>query len=220
MLEEPMMQPGTFRTISETTTFYPFKPQQYLLAFEALFFIALTIITIAPDLVMMLSKFIVIVPDIIAVFTDPHIRIPFIIVACIMDIFCVYVLIVRAPIKFILSSDGIFYSNHLYRIYSSWENVIGFENVKYSMISLKGLKLDKEFQHGPTIEEGKQQGFPVFEYKNPAYAKRYPRKGAGLYFSVGPGANTFPLLGMSNKKRVKKKLISVICLYAPHVRTN
>ena len=37
MLEEPMMQPGTFRTISETTTFYPFKPQQYLLAFEALF---------------------------------------------------------------------------------------------------------------------------------------------------------------------------------------
>lgn len=223
MPEELMLQPGTFSSISKTTTFHPLRNYQYLVAGEVISCIILTIMLIAPVFIMMIvSKFIVITPDvmtaIIATFTDPQFRIPMFIVAFVMDVLCIFTFIVRAPVKIILSKEGILYSDFIYRIYSPWENVIGIENVKYSIVSLKGLKLNKEFQHGPTIEEGQQQGYAVFEYKTP-FLKKYSRKGARLYFSVEPGVNTFPLIAMSNKKRVKKKLVAAIRLYAPSILT-
>ncbi len=219
MPTESVTQPGTFGSISGTTTIYPYKFRNYILCLETLFFLILIIITIVPNSIMIVSKFIVIAPDIVTTFSDPNIRIPFIIVAPIMVVFGLYIYLARAPIKYVLTKEGIFFSNHLYRIYSPWENIIEVETIKYYRYSIKGLKLDEGFQYGPVIKEGKQQGLPVFEYTKPVYAKRYSPKKAHQISSIFPWTDIFPLSGMSNKKGIKKSLLVAMHLYAPYVLT-
>src|SRR5450631_2847994 len=116
MSEEPTHQSGVDGSISRTTTLYLFKDHQYIFAFEAIFFIILTIMLIAPAFVMaIVSKCIVISPDIIiaiiAAFTDPLLHVPLIIVTLVMSVLCTYLFIARAQYKYVLSSDGICYSN-------------------------------------------------------------------------------------------------------------
>jgi hypothetical protein len=213
MQTEPTAQPGTFGSINKTTVFYPLKSYAYLALFDAFFLLVLILIMIVPGLLTAVAAFAVIAPN----FTvSLSIRIPIAIVAFVIAIFFIFRYLMRMQYKFVLSEDGIFFEAGIYRIYSPWKNIIGIEDTKFGFSSLKGLTLNKEFQQGPTIEEGRQQGFPVFEYTKPVYAQKYPQKLVGGR-SFFPWTNTFPLFRMSNKKRVKKKLVAAIRLYAPHV---
>ena len=217
MSTESQMQPGTFSSMTKSIELYPHKPFTYFYLLMFLFFFISTVLTIAPGPILMMSSFLVIAPDIVAILSDPGVRIPFIMVGSVMVIYLAYIYWVGMKVKFVLAEDGILYCNSIYHVYSPWENVTGLENTKLSYLSLKGLKLNKEFQQGPRVEEGRQQRFPVFEYTSPAKAKRYASKRADRIASVFPWGDIFPLLGMSNKKRVKKKLAAAFRLYAPHI---
>jgi hypothetical protein len=219
-----MIESGTFGSVSKTTTFYPYKSSWPLQWFNTLFFLVLAICMIAPDFtIMVVSKFINIAPDmateLVTTFMEPEVRIPFIVVAVVMELICVYLLVARANFRFVLTGDGIFCGTSIYRIYSPWENIIGVEGRKYSILSVKVLTLQKEFQQGQTIEEGRHEGIPVFEYTKLAHATRYPQRLARSKTSFLPWTDTFPLLGISNKRGLKKKFIAAIHLYAPHIST-
>jgi hypothetical protein len=218
----PISEPGTFGSVSKTITFYPLKSSQPLQWFNTLFFLVFALFMIFPGVtVMLVSKVINIDPGIANAlatsFTVPQIRLPFLIFAVVMELICIYLIIIRANFSFVLTEDGISCSTSMYRIYSPWENIIGIESRKYSILSLTVLTLKRELHYGRTMEEGRKQGIPVLEYTKLARVTRYPQRLARSKNSFLAWKDTFPLLGISNRKRVKKKLMTAIHLYAPHI---
>jgi len=219
---EPIIEAGTFGSVGKTATFYPYRPYRFLEWFNTLFVLVLGISMIAPAFaIMVASKFINITPDLatalVTAFMEPGLRIPCIVLAVVMEPICIFSLFVRGNFRFVLNKDGIFCLNNMYSAYSPWENIIGVESKKSSIVSFKALALKKEFQQGQTIEQGRRQGIPVFDYTKLFSATGYPRsatrtKGSFLFWT-----DAFLLPGIPNGRRLRRKFIAAVHLYAPHI---